>query len=259
MSYDAGKNGIVVWEGQSLLDGKPISVLATGFKRTKNNKIGKMLSTWIMRSDIPPIEANRSGCDSSVCGNCKHRNWRTCYVNIANGPYNVWDAYNRRSYKYMDDFSVFCNRSTRIGSYGDPAAVPFTVWSEIYNKSDTITSYTHQWKYCDSRLKNICMASVDSMKECETAQKLGWRTFRILLEDELPLKNEILCPASINKGKVTCKDCGLCSGLSSKSKKNIAIYLHGPRWKVFRFNRIRNLQRQHKKFSHLLERSPVKI
>jgi len=258
---DAGKNGLVIWEGPSLIDKKPIVLVATGFKRTKNSKIGKMISTWIMRSYVEPMHANRNGGDYSVCGDCKHRKWRTCYVNLAHGPYNVWCAYKRKAYRKIDhkDHGIFWDRDVRIGSYGDPAAVPFEIWNWIVETSDAITSYTHQWKNCDERLKKISMASVDTIAERREANSLGWRTFRMLMEDEAPLKDEILCPASVNRGVVTCKDCGLCCGTSSKNNSNVAIHVHGTSWKKYRFRNIMKLRKNKKRFSHLIRRSPVKV
>ena len=63
--------GVVVYEGASLLDGKPTVVIAT--RDTGNRKTGGMVQTFIMRSEIDPITASRTGEDYSVCGNCIHR------------------------------------------------------------------------------------------------------------------------------------------------------------------------------------------
>jgi hypothetical protein len=39
-------NGRVIWEGESLLDGSPIMVIAIGFKASsKNRKTGDMIQT----------------------------------------------------------------------------------------------------------------------------------------------------------------------------------------------------------------------
>jgi len=40
-------NGMILYEGPSLIDGKSIVVVVTGFKRTDNRKTGTMLqSRW---------------------------------------------------------------------------------------------------------------------------------------------------------------------------------------------------------------------
>lgn len=103
----------------------------------------------------------------------------------------------------------------RIGSYGDPAAVPTRVWAELVRYAKNWTGYTHfaipkecdqckgsgSYSYfmgnswspepcgrckgtgkidrCDPDLKRYCMASVDTPEEREEAQGLGWRTFSV--------------------------------------------------------------------------------
>ena len=64
------KNGII-YNGPSLLDGKPIVAIATYSDR--NSKTGKVLQTYIIRSDISPLNASKSGEDFSICGDCKFR------------------------------------------------------------------------------------------------------------------------------------------------------------------------------------------
>ena len=72
-------DGRILWEGASQIDGAPIVCIATGLKRkTKNKKLSDsdrkgMIQTWIMRTDIAPHVAIKSGADESVCGGCIHR------------------------------------------------------------------------------------------------------------------------------------------------------------------------------------------
>ena len=85
------KNGII-YKGASLLDGKPIVVIATYSDR--NTKTGKVVQTYILRSDIDPREASKTGADFSICGDCTMRGetttyperkiakGRRCYVNL---------------------------------------------------------------------------------------------------------------------------------------------------------------------------------
>ena len=64
--------GIVVYRGPSLIDQKPIIVVATGvWNKTENKKIGDMIQFWILRRDIAPILASKLGEDYSICGDCK--------------------------------------------------------------------------------------------------------------------------------------------------------------------------------------------
>ena len=94
--------GHVIYEGSSLIDGKPIMVVAT--QQSQNFKTGNMIQTYILRSDIYPITANRTGEDKSICGNCELRGMptdspnaqgarnRACYVVLRRDPLSVWKA-----------------------------------------------------------------------------------------------------------------------------------------------------------------------
>lgn len=112
----------------------------------------------------------------------------------------------------------------RIGSYGDPAAVPTRVWMDLTSQVKVITGYTHQWKRCDQALKTPMMASADTQEEAREAQSLGWRTFRILTPDQTPVSTETLC-RTIRTG-TACQVCGLCAGTDVKAKP-VAVPLHG--------------------------------
>lgn len=212
------------------MDGEPIVVIATGFRdKSSNVKTGAQIQTWIMRADIDPLEAGELGDDESVCGNCVHRGkgkrGRSCYVLLFQAPLMVWRAYKDGSYPVTKDLSIFDGEITRLGAYGDPAAVPSSIWREIVDRSNNWTGYTHQWR--DFADLPYLMASVDSASEKRNANKRGFRTFRILKPGEQCEPNEILCPASKEAGqKTTCNKCCLCQG-SDKQARNIAIYAHG--------------------------------
>ncbi len=227
--------GIVLWQGKSLLDGKRIVAIATGvFGESKNHKTGDMIQTYILRRDIAPMFARRLGEDFSVCGNCMHREQSTCYVNLCHGPIMVHWAWTDGRYKMYkpSDIEHFRNKYIRIGSYGDPAAVPYEIWENICSVAKGFTGYTHQWKTCDQRLKNLCMASVDTIKgymvEYHEASKLGWRTFRIRESEENTLmENEFVCPASKEGGaKTNCNKCRMCAGNSVNTISCPVIMLH---------------------------------
>jgi hypothetical protein len=227
--------GIILWQGKSLIDNERIAVIATGIGReSENRKTGDMIQTYIIRRDIHPMLARRMGEDKSICGDCKHKEGSTCYVNLCHGPIGVFHALIDGSYRpYGDkDIELFRDRFFRIGSYGDPAAVPYEVWENICSVAKGYTGYTHQWKNCDQRLKNYCMASVDSikgyMKEYNQAQAMGWRTFRIREnEDNVLMENEMICPASKEAGALTtCEQCNLCGGLNRANGRNPVIMLH---------------------------------
>ena len=235
-------NGYIIYRGPSMIDGKPIVVVATGFRNTsKNTKTGTMIQTWIMREDIHPQEAIHTGDDSSVCGDCKHRGiivngknkGRTCYVTLYQAPANVWKSIRRGIYpsvapNYLAN-GLFKNRFVRIGSYGDPAAVPVYIWKSILKHADGNTGYTHHWKTAPLEFKNFLMASTDTIDDYFEAKALGYRTFRVRGDSEPLLKNEIACPAAKEMGhKTTCSACKGCGGIGSKANVNFAIMDHGP-------------------------------
>lgn len=227
-------NGAVIYRGPSLLDGSPIVVIVTGIRdKSQNAKTGNMLQTWILRADVEPHLAVRSGEDSGICGDCKHAG-TTCYVQVERAPLAVYRAWLRGSYSdWTEAFPVraLAERSIRLGAYGDPAAVPFKVWRRVFaQKLVGWTGYTHQWKNPAHRqLRNYVMASVDSLAEAEQAWADGWRTFRVRSATDSLTKREAVCPASEEGGKrSTCAKCNLCRGQRSEAR-SIAIIVHGYR------------------------------
>ena len=229
-------NGVIVYEGPSLIDGSPIVVIANSLIVSRNRKIGDMIQVWILRADMHPHDALKTGNDFAICGNCFHRGVfengkiknRTCYVSLMKqGVFSIYKAYKRGSYPVIsDNFNVlFQGRHIRFGSYGDPASVPFEVWDKLSKLCQGGTGYTHLWMTCDQRLSSLCMASCETIEQQALAQKMGWRTFRVIVEEnDSLLKNEIRCLAQ-TKG-VHCDSCGICDGTGRK-KKNVAVVFHG--------------------------------
>ena len=230
-------NGVILYEGPSQIDGSPIVVIANGLKVTKNRKLGdKMVQTWILRSDIHPNDALKSGDDFSVCGDCIHRGDyidgvmtnRTCYVNLyKQGVFSIYNAFKRGSYpvihtKYKE---LFKDKHLRIGSYGDPAAVPVSIWEYFSKLFKDYTGYTHLWRDCDPAYAKFCMASCENMTGGNLAISKGWRTFRVIMGQTDPrMDNEIACPAQTHG--VHCDSCNLCNGAGHNSK-NITVVFHG--------------------------------
>jgi hypothetical protein len=233
------QNSYVVWSGASLIDDSPIVLILTGFvSPTSNRKTGRfMIQSWIIRQDILPTYAAKSGQDFSVCGSCNLRLSKRgiCYVNLL-GVNNIYRAYRSGNYAQfgINELEVLkrYRYPIRIGSYGDPTAVPFDVWEPIILASKKYTGYTHRFKDCDVRWKQYLMASVESEAEAKYAQANGWRTFRIIAPDAPLSNNEILCRHT-EDDRATCDSCLLCDGASSKP--NIADRVHGLNWKVSNF------------------------
>jgi hypothetical protein len=227
--------GLILYEGKSKFDGKPIVVIATNVKRkSRNEKTGGVIQCWIIRSDINPVKAYCTGEDVSVCCLCKHRIWGTCYVTVFHSPLHIYRVYKRGSYARLDKDNIqfLKDKIIRIGAYGETGVVPIYVWDKLKTVAKNIIGYTHMWKNCNKRLSDYCMASVDSPKEMKQAIEQGWRTFRIRYKNQPILDNEIMCPGSKEKkNKITCLKCGSCCG-NSRNGKNIAIKAHGVGFKI---------------------------
>jgi hypothetical protein len=227
--------GVILYQGRSLLDRSPIVAIATGLtQKTANAKTGDAIQTWILADDgADPAEAHLAGEDYSICGDCAHREANTCYVNLVQAPLAVWKAYQRGRYPFFEGekhAQLFLDRYVRFGSYGDPAAVPLRVWRTLSWLASTWTGYTHQWRTCDQRLRNYCMASVETIEQAHEAWLMGWRSFRVRLADQPVEEGEFICPASAEAGKrLTCQECKACSGATASFRAvSPTIILHGP-------------------------------
>jgi hypothetical protein len=232
--------GIVLYSGPSRIDGAPIIAIACRITDASNNdKTGAMVQTFIMRRDIAPHIALKTGDDASVCGDCVYRpinkGATRCYVRVYQAPLSVWDAYQRGRYAvpgvHFDAAllpELFAGLAFRIGSYGDPAAIPSRIWKAATRHVKNRTGYTHQWRRrIGVGLKGLCMASADSELDVAEATAKGWRTFRVRKHDAPTLANECMCPASKEGGRrVQCDTCGLCQGATIVAR-NIVIYDHG--------------------------------
>jgi hypothetical protein len=220
--------GIILYRGASLIDGAPIVVIAT--LNSNNKKTGNMVQTWILRSDMHPLDAIAQFFDRSICGDCPHRA-RTCYVNVGQAPAAIYKAFLRGLYpdydpalhdKYLQD------RAIRFGAYGDPAAAPFSIWFGLRQLASVITGYSHQARLSsfDPAMHALTMTSADSPKQAAAYHAKGIRTFRVKNAEDGFLPNEIECLAD-SKG-LNCIDCGLCDGGDmSADRPSIAITVHG--------------------------------
>lgn len=224
--------GYVIYSGPSLLDGKPIVAIAlTG---STNRKTGNMVQTYILADNRERPTVNlKNGADASICGDCKHRpaNGGSCYVVVAQGPTAVWKTLEAGKYPIAQDISALgAGRMVRLGTYGDPAAVPASVWQALVSKATGRTGYTHQWatgKGSAPELRSLVMASADTEAEAIDAQSQGWRTFRVRVASDAMLPRESVCPASEEAGKLTtCDHCGLCNGAAGR-RGSVAIIVHG--------------------------------
>ncbi len=231
--------GYVIYRGPSLLDGAPIVVIAT--TKSRNEKTADMVQTWILREDMSPLEASRSGADASVCGSCPLRgkanlekksgvaDERACYVLLQQAPLAVWNGYKRGIYPMARTINavaaIGAGRMVRTGSYGDGAAVPAWVTNALESEALGHTAYSHQAGVSGSSFDPArYMVSVQSESEAREAWSKEWRTFRVVADaSDAVAGHEIECPSS--RG-VSCADCGLCAGTQRRAKL-IVIPSHG--------------------------------
>ena len=228
----------IIYEGPSLIDGSPIVAIAQ--VKSGNRKTGDMVQTWILRSDIDPITASRTGADTAICGDCPHKGkpsdkstgWakdRTCYVNLLFAPNGVYKAYKRGAYEVAKGHGAIAaiakGKGCRLGSYGDPAACPSYIWESLTRYADFVTAYTHNPV---NPIPHKIMTSADNAAQAESAWDKGERTFRVVSDlSQLIKGKEVLCPASDEAGnRATCASCKLCGGNSIKAK-SVAIVAHG--------------------------------
>lgn len=229
-------SGHILWAGPSRIDGSLIVAIAVGEDGSSGNrKTGAMVQTYILHAESAPIDAARSGADEAICGDCPMRGeWqgrpslkgRACYVNLGQGPTGVFWAWRRGSYPWASDrAAIGAGRMVRVGTYGDPAAVPSNVWQELLSRASGWTGYTHQPDMVPE-MRPYLMASARSEADAVRLHLAGWRTFRVA---PAPMPGEVVC-LSESHGK-QCEQCGLCNGAGENGArvrvKSIVITAHG--------------------------------
>lgn len=242
-------NGVVLYEGPSLLGPGDIVFLVTGFQNSSSNSgTGPMLQGWILNRDIHPVDAIRNGDNVAICGDCPLRfqfgRSNGCYATLM-APSTIWKGY--RAGKYGRLVSRLPPRlytqPLRVGAYGDPAAIPASFWDPFFqqlvkNKARW-TGFTGQWTREDAQnLRSYLHASVRTAKERAEAKLRGWKTYRIRLPGDPVLVGEAVCPKSAEAGKKkTCYDCLRCRGDRSRAPDPVII-AHGSRVTSFHAERV---------------------
>jgi hypothetical protein len=145
----------------------------------------------------------------------------------------VWKAYQRGVYDTATGHDAIAKlgagRMVRLGTYGDPSAVPSYIWESLLSDADGWTGYSHQSGVTGADYRpDMVMRSADTEQEARDAWRNGERTFRVVANvRDIIAGKEILCPASKEAGqRVQCHACKLCAG-SSIAAKSIAIPAHG--------------------------------
>ena len=219
--------GFIIYKGPSMLDGKPIIAIAT--LSSSNKKTGDMIQTWILPDNHAPTEMYHDAkLQASVCGICplQHSRKGGCYVNLGQAPRGIYVAYKKGSYDVLEPkhLKYFADRKLRMGSFGDPAAVPYETWLGLKSVCNGHTGYTHQAAHIafDRRIASLCMISVETPKQAAKYHAKGWSTFRVRTIGSGLLDNEIECLADATDEQ--CIRCGICAG---KGKPNVVVTVHG--------------------------------
>jgi len=231
--------GYIAYEGASEIDGAPIVVIINKIDDGSDNaKTGAIVQSFIIRSDIAPTDALKTGADYSICGQCEHRPLLArktgkppCYVNVGRSVRSVYEAYKRGRYVKADLETIalaLAGKALRIGTYGDPAAAPVTVWQRVSRYVTARAGYSHQWQrdgFNHAAWAPLVMASADSLDDAALANLYGMRVFRVSVGIDKQA-GETICPASAEGGKrATCADCMLCGG-TSKQARDVVIADH---------------------------------
>lgn len=217
----------VVWEGPSEFTGRDVEVLVQCLRTpSTNEKTGAMVQVSIVQAGENPSLLRDTPREQDVCGDCpgQKRLVGWCYEDWQ--PWLIGQQRRRAErVRLAPAAELLRGRAVRLGAYGDPAAVPFGVWERLLEHVASWTGYTHAWRTCDPRFRELLMASVESHPAAIEAELAGWRYFRIRHPAAPVLSNELVC---LNEARGSrCADCSFCDG--ARAAPNVVITVHGPR------------------------------
>lgn len=231
----------VLWRGVS--HSIPIAAVVTGTgRKSENVKTGDMQQLWVLVEGMSALKAVETGADVAVCGDCPLRGDgvknRGCYVDMMRAPNTVsrilngGSAYPGAKPRRYGEGQLNPTKPLRLGAYGDPGMVPWTMLRRWIEQVPGWTGYTHQWKKLSSaRHGRYLMASCDTLEEVREARRKGWRAFLVRPRGHQgqPMEGRwAQCPASVEAGsRTTCAKCGLCSGNDGKGSVDVWINAHG--------------------------------
>lgn len=125
----------------------------------------------------------------------------------------------------LDILELAKGKYVRFGSYGEPTMHPIELVQGVANVAKSWTGYTHQY-IRKPEYNNWFMASTHNQLQANTAkEKFGFRSF-LAVKDNNNVQ-AVICPASKeSKADANCSDCGLCSGVIGKGKRDVVIIEH---------------------------------
>jgi hypothetical protein len=241
-------NGVIVYNGPSIINGENIVAVATGISTpTENRDTGDMLQIWYMMRELDPVSARsqRSTCKGIGCGTCPA--YRFCYVVDIQASLSIWHCVNDGRYPSLSEGQSLHQYAqehippyrlrglgVRLGAVGDPMSVGLDVTNNvILNGFTKWSGYTNQWRGMDrasnTAWANIVMASCISPLDMLKAKQLGYRTFRIRSAAGKVLSTEAVCPKTPEAGRqMQCCSCLGCMGNASKGHgTDYTVIVHG--------------------------------
>lgn len=202
---------------------------------SSNSKTGNAVQIWIIPKEW--VTTGNMSNDSASCMDCIHskRKDKTCYVRKGMAELGLRSKV-RSLQKGCEILSIsemhqeipkLRGKFIRFGAFGEPVLLGEDMVRDICAVSKGWTGYTHQWHMPQYQwASEYFMASADNVHLSKKAESKGWRTFMTLERSEDMVDGMVLCPASKEAGrKVTCIECKLCKGNTSKAK-SIQIYKH---------------------------------
>ena len=159
-----------------------------------------------------------------------------CYAQFKGMAWSHINMIKTNNYDYtLDGATTRDNKNKsrfiRMGGIGDPSATPAKELKAIKNHPLPVIGYTHFWRTRGKHLKDICVASGDTIHQADQAVALGWKASIVMPKGYAnkvaytPNGNKIiLCPNQQNK-KITCGTCMICS-IGKKSAPVIAFAYH---------------------------------
>jgi hypothetical protein len=233
-----------IWSGPSLFTGDPVVVLATARDRVGGNqKTGPVVQFWILPRDLHPVDASRGGADGAICGACPQR-WSLgggCYVNIHRAPASAWQSWKvGRDDHRRDGLVELALRAwpLRFGAYGDPMAVPASVWTDLLARNELARrgerahmAYTHGWRLPRAAAyRDFCMASCDTPSDAETARAKGWRFFLTRPASSWLAPPDRTVECLDDARGMQCVECKICDGAGrGEQRASVWITVHGPK------------------------------
>ena len=196
-----------------------------------NRKTGNIPQVYILCKDVPVGAYSRLE-TKAVCNDCplqkKPAGCGSCYVATHRGPRVVYEAYKGGLYQSIPVRMVadVLPKVVRVGAYGDPLAVPASVWAELKESFKYVLGYTHSWRDKPIEARHW-MASCHTVEDIQIANALGLSTFTAVTEQKniqkVP-KRRRLC--NNVKESMQCAQCRLCR-YTKGEPVNVYIPVHG--------------------------------